>query len=134
MKKRCYDERAIGFKNYGGRGIKVCDEWKDSSETFIKWARSNGYEENLSIERIDVNGNYEPSNCTFVEHIDQMNNTTRTVWITYNGKKQSLSNWCRELGVFSNYEAIRTRVSKYGWSFEKAISVPVKKKPRKVKK
>lgn len=63
MKQRCYNEKNKDFKHYGGRGISVCSQWYNSFESFLNWSLQNGYDEKLTIDRIDVNGNYEPSNC-----------------------------------------------------------------------
>lgn len=99
MKARCYNKTCGGFQNYGGRGITVCDDWKNSFEKFRDWAISNGYKDNLSIDRINVNGNYEPSNCRWVTMLDQQSNKTTSHYITYQNKTLTLSQWSRELNI-----------------------------------
>lgn len=78
MKQRCRNRKNPDFKNYGGRGIKVCEEWLGSFKAFYAWALANGYRENLSIDRIDVNGNYEPSNCRWATALEQRHNRRDT--------------------------------------------------------
>lgn len=78
MKKRCYCQENENFKYYGGRGITICEEWRDNFEAFYTWAISNGYADNLSIDRIDVNGNYEPSNCRWATVAEQNRNKRKT--------------------------------------------------------
>lgn len=74
MKTRCYNPNSNNYKYWGARGITICDEWRDSFEKFMKWALANGYQDNLTIDRINVNGNYEPQNCRWVTMTVQNNN------------------------------------------------------------
>lgn len=99
MIDRCYRPSIFAYKDYGGRGITVCDEWRKDFMSFYNWALNNGYEENLTIDRIDVNGNYEPNNCRWIPMGEQSKNTRKNVYFTYNGKTQVLSDWARELGI-----------------------------------
>lgn len=98
MKSRCSSPLNKDYKYYGGKGVKVCEEWKDY-EAFKKWALENGYAENLTIDRIDTNGNYEPSNCRWVSRKVQANNTTRNHYVTHNGITKTISEWSQETGV-----------------------------------
>lgn len=91
MKTRCYSPTSPIYKHYGGRGITICDEWQ-KFQPFYKWAMANGYSDKLSIDRIDVNGNYEPSNCRWATSEEQHNNTRRNVMLTCNGETLSLTN------------------------------------------
>lgn len=99
MKTRCYNKNYEHFKHYGERGIKVCEEWLNDFMTFYNWSMSNGYKDNLTIDRIDVNGNYEPSNCRWLTNEEQQNNKRRNIRLTYNGKTQTITQWARELGI-----------------------------------
>ncbi|MBU5486473.1 hypothetical protein KQI86_19415 [Clostridium sp. MSJ-11] len=90
MKKRCINPKDKSYVNYGGRGIKVCDEWSNSFEHFMKWALSNGYSNNLTIDRIDVSGNYEPSNCRWSNDTEQARNRRSNVLVNYKGKEITL--------------------------------------------
>lgn len=90
MKKRCLNKKVDRYKNYGGRGITICNEWL-GFESFKDWALSNGYKEGLSIERINVNGNYEPSNCTWINFKEQSRNRTTNIFVIYNNKKICLA-------------------------------------------
>lgn len=122
LKRRCYVKDDIAYPRYGGRGIIMCDEWKESFQNFADWAYSHGYDDSLSLDRIDNNGIYEPSNCRWADNFQQANNKRNNNVYTYNGKTQTLAEWCRELDLAYGTIWYRLRI---GWSFEKAISVPV---------
>lgn len=126
MKGRCYNKNVPAYKNYGGRGIIVCEEWLHDFEAFYNWSISNGYKDELSIDRINVNGNYEPSNCRWATYLEQANNTRANVIIEYNGKKQTIAEWAREIGI--NYATLQRRIKILKWDVEKAIETPVAKK------
>jgi hypothetical protein len=98
MRKRCNNSKDKNYKHYGGRGIKVCEEWEDL-QTFCQWALSNGYDDTLEIDRIDVNGNYEPQNCRFITHLENSNNKRNTRVAEIGGEVKPLSEWVRLLGV-----------------------------------
>lgn len=99
MKKRCYLSSNHNFINYGGRGICMCDEWKDSFSTFYSWAIENGYKEGLSIDRIDVDGNYCPENCRWANSKTQANNRTSNKYLEINGETHTLAEWAERFGV-----------------------------------
>lgn len=121
MIDRCYREKCKCYKNYGGRGIKVCDEWRNDFMAFYNWAMTNGYNDTLSIDRIDVNGNYEPSNCRWATIEMQANNKRTNRFITYKGETLTVSQWERKLGCNNGF--ISNRLAK-GWDEEKALSTP----------
>lgn len=99
MIKRCYHPSQKDYEIYSGRGIKVCDEWLNSFSKFVEWALNNGYDDTLTLDRIDVNGNYEPSNCRWVTYKEQMRNTRRTHFVTYNGETLCVTDWAKKIGV-----------------------------------
>lgn len=124
MKRRCYDEKDSHYKDYGGRGIKICEEWLNDFYAFYCWAMATGGDDkNLTIERIDVNGDYSPENCTWADRKTQSNNRRNCHFFTYNEKTQNLMQWCEELNL--NYKLVYERIFRDHWSFEKAISTPV---------
>ena len=121
MKQRCYNKNTVGYRNYGGRGITVCNEWKDSFLSFKKWAINNGYDESLSIDRIDNNGNYEPKNCRWVTRKQQARNRNICRFITYGNETKCLSEWAEEAGIAPSLLSDRLRG---GWSMEDALNMP----------
>lgn len=129
MKSRCYNRNHIEYANYGGRGITICEEWKNSFEAFRDWALSHGYADNLSIDRIDNDGNYTPENCRWATKKEQANNRKSNRLITYNGKTQNLKQWADESGI--DYKILHDRITRYKWSAEKALTTPCRKMRRK---
>ena len=121
MRSRCYSVNNIMYQNYGGRGICVCDEWRNSFENFMSWANGNGYQEGLTLERINVDGNYEPSNCTWITKTEQYLNRTDSHKITAFGKTQTIKEWSDESGL--KYDTIERRINQYGWSAEEAVTI-----------
>jgi hypothetical protein len=119
MKDRCYREYHREFHRYGGRGIEVCVEWVNSYQNFKDWALASGYSSGLTLDRIDNNGPYAPWNCRWATRQEQNNNRCDTKFITYNGERKSLANWCRDLNL--NYRTVWARIFKYGYSVEKAF-------------
>lgn len=132
MKRRCYNPEEKFYKDYGGRGIKVCDEWMDKKEghsNFQKWAVENGWEEGRSIDRIDVNGNYEPNNCRWATPEEQANNRRNNNYVTINGVTKTTSEWARQIGISQN--AFTGRINS-GWTGEELLKP--KFKPLKMSK
>ena len=121
VKQRCINPNNDAYKYYGGRGICICEEWK-SFPAFLEWSMNNGYDEDLTIDRIDTNGNYEPNNCRLVSRKVQQNNTRHTRLYTINGETKSIAEWCRKYGV--PHERVRVRVVDKGWDIEKALTTP----------
>ena len=121
---RCYYSTTNGYERYGGREIKMCDEWINNPESFYNWAINNGYKKDLTLDRIDVNGNYEPSNCRWATKEVQDNNRRNNRKITYNGETKTLSQWSREYNI--NIVTLSGRL-KAGKTMEEALNKPVKK-------
>lgn len=127
MKKRCYCKNAHSYKYYGEKGIIVCDEWmgKDGFINFYNWAILSGYKAGLSIDRIDNNKAYEPSNCRWADWYTQENNRSINKFISYNGEMHTIAEWARIKGI--GQDALRRRLNVYKWSIEKALETPVGK-------
>lgn len=120
MLSRCENTNDERYKDYGGRGIAVCDEWHDF-EMF--WGdMKKGYAEGLTLDRIDVNGNYCPENCKWSTQKEQANNRRNNVIISFNGITQTLSQWADMLGI--NYYTLSKRFNR-GWSVERALTTEV---------
>lgn len=121
MKQRCYNSNHEAYPNYGGRGIAVCSEWKDDFQAFYDWAINNGYADTLTIDRIDVNGNYEPNNCRFTTYKQQDRNKRSNIYFTYKGETHCLSEWCEIQGLERN--TVWMRINKYKYPIEKALEL-----------
>lgn len=126
MKRRCYSKTDPHYKMWGARGIKICDEWINDFKSFEKWAMENGYSDNLSIDRIDNDGNYEPYNCRWSTNKEQSNNRRSNVLVTYKGETRTMTEWCELKNL--NYDMFRERIVVLGWSAEKAIETPSQRK------
>lgn len=124
MRGRCNCKANPAYKNYGGRGITVCEEW-DDYEKFEEWAMTNGYEEGLTIDRINNDKGYSPDNCRWATYKEQANNTRNTRRFTVDGETKTASEWSEMYGV-PNYE-IFFRIN-HGWTEEEAIKIPLHSK------
>ena len=125
IKTRCHNPNNSNYHLYGGRGIDLCDEWKEF-DAFCDWALSNGYDENApfgecTIDRIDPSKGYSPDNCRWVTMMRQNNNRRNNHLITFNGETKTIAEWERHLGLYNG--AIYERL-KSGWSIEHALTIP----------
>lgn len=124
MKRRCYNQKAPEYQYYGGRGIKICHSWLFDFGLFQSWAVSHGYKDGLSIERIDVNGNYCPENCTWIPRSEQPKNTRRSSknrFLILDGVQKTELEWCNSYGI--SYQLFKARKSR-GWSDYDALTKP----------
>ena len=121
MRQRCLDPNYTNAHRWGGRGITVCDEWSDF-EVFRSWAVANGYADGLSIDRIDNDGNYEPSNCRWATPKEQARNTRSTRYLTHNGVTLPAADWADRIGMTS--KAVTYRIDRLGWSVARAVTTP----------
>lgn len=127
MLSRCTNPNNVAYKDYGGRGIFVCQEWigEEGLKNFAEWAYANGYDENApkgkcTIDRIDVNGNYSPENCRFVDVFVQANNKRNNIFITYKGETKTLEQWCRQLNL--SRSMIKHRYER-GWAVDDLFNI-----------
>ena len=118
MKNRCENPNRKDYKRYGQRGIKVCSDWSDFL-TFCEWATNNGYNDGLTLDRIDVNGNYEPSNCRWATVKEQSNNRTNNHLITYNGETKTIAQWAEERNI--NHDTLYSRINRMNWDIGRAL-------------
>lgn len=123
IKGRCYNTNNDRFDDYGGRGIKVCDEWLEDFMNFYNWAINNGYQDGLTIDRIEVDGNYEPSNCRWITNREQQSNKRNNKKFYYNGKNLTLPEWSEILHI--NSSTLSSRIYARGWDIERALTEPV---------
>lgn len=121
IKGRCFNSNHPLFVYYGGRGITMCDEWKNDFMMFYQWAINAGYHKGLTIDRIDNDGNYCPENCRWVTMKEQSINKRNTMMIEFNGVTKSLKEWSDELGF--KREVLRSRLN-HGWTIEEALTTP----------
>lgn len=124
IRQRCTNPKATGYQYYGGKGVKVCEEW-NAFFPFAIWAILNGYEEHLTIDRIDTNGDYCPENCRWSDIKTQANNTTRNHYI----KGKTIAQYAEENNI--NYRTLHNKVTRSGLSIEDALSLPLYN-PKKV--
>ncbi len=129
MINRCYNPKNSCFKMYGGRGITVCEEWKNDYMSFREWAIANGYDESVgfgkcTLDRIDNSRGYSSSNCRWASAEEQANNRRSNLMIAAFGKKQNLLAWAKETGI--KYGTLRGRIVKSKWDVERALTEPVK--------
>ena len=119
MKSRCNRKTHKHYYLYGGKGIRICNEWNEDYTTFKEWACSNGYSEDLTLDRIDPQGNYEPCNCRWVTMHEQSRNKSTNVIVSYHGETGCLTDMCRKLNV--KKVTVRSRMRIHGLTFEEAI-------------
>ena len=125
MISRCYNPNESCYQRYGGAGIAVCDDWLHSFEAFRDWAKTNGYDDALSIDRIDGKKGYSPENCRWATPLQQTRNRKNTRYLTYAGEQKTLKEWAIQYKI--SYNVLRRRID-HGWSVERALTEPVKKK------
>lgn len=126
MKQRCYNPNNYEYDLYGGRGIRICQDWMDDSSNFFNWAFENGFVEDAkqaenSIDRIDPDGDYCPENCRWVDSYTQANNTRKNIYYEWNGERHTLTEWSRIVGI--NSGTLYHRINRLGWSIEEALTL-----------
>ena len=122
MKRRCYQKQNKRWSQYGGRGIKVCREWLNNFQAFFDWSVANGYADYLTIDRIDMDGDYSPDNCRWADKFQQANNRSNNHYIEFRGETKTMMEWSKVLGM--RYTTLRRRINS-GWDVEKAFLTPI---------
>ena len=123
MKKRCYNKNFTYYSNYGGRGIEVCDEWKNDFQAFYDWSMNNGYNDLLTIDRIDNDKGYSPENCRWVTRKVQNSNSRNCHYLEYKGETHTISEWAELVDI--PMKTIHLRITRLKWSVERALTTPV---------
>lgn len=124
MKTRCYNRNHKYFHRYGGRGISVCDAWRDNFLDFYNWCVDHGYKNGMTVDRIDNDGDYKPSNCRLVDYVEQANNRSNTIYVIHNGKSYTISDICKLTGL--KRRTVYERIKK-GLPFEEITNTELKK-------
>lgn len=124
MKDRCLNSNNKNYHNYGGRGINICDQWKNDIKAFYDWSMVNGYRNDLSIDRIDNDKGYSPRNCRWATPKEQMRNTRKNSIVKYKGKTRCLAEWSDILTMKPS--TLYNRINKYNWSIDRAFETPEK--------
>ena len=119
IKARCGNQSAPSYPYYGGRGIIVCEEWEDFIN-FQAWSMASGYDDSLTIDRIDNNKGYTPDNCRWATPKEQANNRRNNLMITNGGKTQNITQWAQETGI--KVTTIHARIKSYGWTMDRALT------------
>ena len=124
MKQRCYNQNATNYYKYGAKGITVCEEWLNNFMEFRKWSLLNGYEDGLTLDRIDGTKGYNPDNCRWATYKEQANNTNSNHLLTYDGETHTISEWSDIVGI--SKKVIERRINRYKWTVEDALTIPVR--------
>ncbi len=123
IKQRCINVKHNFYKDYGGRGITICDEWRNDFQAFYDWAITHGYSDDLTIDRINNDGNYEPSNCRWTTNKTQQRNKRTNHLVMYKGEIHTIAEWSEIFDI--PYNALYLRLVVRNWSVEKAFTTPV---------
>lgn len=119
MRHRCYNPKHASYKNYGAKGVCVCEEWKNSFLAFQEWALANGYSDTLTIDRIDSHKGYCPENCRWATYKEQNNNTSKNVFLSYGGETYTVKQWADKTGLSANM--LYKRLYR-GWDIPKILT------------